>query len=251
MIEYEIHPTAIIGPEATVGADVRIGPYSIVHNGVSIGKGTVIGSFCEIGWPTSLAKSAELTIGEHSVIRSHSILYAGSQIGKAFVTGHHVCVRENSTIGEGFQLGSRGDVQGDCVIGDHVRTHSDVHIGKLSVVGDCVWLYPEVLLTNDPDPPSDDWAGVRIGDFAVVAAKVLLMPGVSIGEDCVIAAGSVVARDIPPGKVAKGSPAKVVCDAAILRLHHDPGQKAYPWRRRFHRGYPERLVREWLRELDH
>jgi maltose O-acetyltransferase len=53
-------------------------------------------------------------------------------------------------------------------------------------------------------------AQTRIGDRVFVGARTIVLPGVTIGDDCVIAAGSVVVSDIPPGSVAVGAPARVV-----------------------------------------
>lgn len=245
-----IHPTALVSPDASLGKNVEIGPYSVIHAGVDIGDESKVGAFCEIGIPTPLAKSPTLRIEKSARIRSHAVIYAGSHVGRGFTTGHYVNVRENAVIGDGFQLGNRSDVQGDCHIGQYVRTHADVHIGKGSVVGNYVWLYPQVLLTNDPDPPSEALVGSEIGDFAVIAAKVLLMPGVHVGRECVIGAAAVVTRDIEPGRVAKGNPAVEVCDASLLRLHSHPGKHAYPWRDRFRKGYPESVIQEWLKQID-
>jgi acetyltransferase-like isoleucine patch superfamily enzyme len=127
--------------------------------------------------------------------------------------------------------------------------HSDVHIGKKSKVGSFVWMFPEVLLTNDPTPPSEILLGVTVEDFVVIAAKVLVLPGVKIKRDAVVAAGSVVKHDVLEGKVVSGNPSKAICDAKILRLHNNPKIKAYPWRNRFHRGYSETHVAQWLLAL--
>ena len=240
-----IHPTAIVSDVSKIGENVEIGPFCIVHAHVEIGSGTKINAYSELGIPTPLATSVELTIGINSVIRSHATIYAGSIIGDELQTGHNICIRENSVIGKGFQLGSRGDVQGDCVIGDFTRTHADVHIGKESKIGSYVWLYPEVLLTNDPSPPSDELLAVTVEDYAVIASKALIMPGVKIGRGAVIAAASVVTIDIAPERVAQGNPAREICDANLLRMHSDPRLKAYPWKARFHRGYPEEVVAQW------
>ena len=240
-----IHSTAIISTNSTIGTNVEIGAYSIIHDNVTIGANTVIGPYCEIGVLTGLAKDQELIIGGNSTIRSRATIYTGSKIGCNFVTGHAVGVRENSMIGYGVQLGNRTDIQGDCTIGDYTKMHADVHVGKMSILGKYCWLFPEVLLTNDPTPPSNDLFGVTIEDFVVVAAKSLLMPGVSLKNSCVIAAVSMVNSDIPEGKLAQGNPAKVICNANILRLKTDVRVKAYPWYKRFFRGYPEEIVLKW------
>lgn len=242
------HNNAIISPLAKLGTNVSIGPFSIIHDHVEIGDNTTIGSHCEIGIPTQLAKTQILTIGQNSIIRSHSVIYIGSNIGSGFSTGHGVTVRENSEIGLEVQLGSRGDIQGDCSIGNYTKMHADVHVGKESQIGSYVWMFPEVLLTNDPTPPSNTLKGVTVEDFAVLAAKVLVLPGVIIRKDSVIAAGSVVKNDVPENKLFSGNPGKVICDASVLRCADDIRKKAYPWRYRFHRGYKETDILKWLEE---
>jgi len=243
-----IHPTALISPKAKIHDKVTIGAFCIVHENVEILAGTSIGSYSELGIETRLAKDQFLLIGENSVIRSHTSIYIGSKIGPYFQTGHYVSIRENSDIGHHCQIGSRGDIQGDCSIGNYTKLHADVHIGKNSKVGNYVWIFPDVLLTNDPTPPSHTLDGPTIGDFAVIAAKVLVFPGVTIGENAVISAASVVKQDIPAGKLMSGNPAKVLCDASIIRMHDNPKVKAYPWRKRFHRGYSEEDIAVWLNE---
>ena len=243
-----IHSTALVSSYATIEEGVEIGPYTIIHHDVHIGRNTKIGAYCEIGLPTPLAILPKLEIGENSVIRSHAVIYAGSRIGPGLQTGHNTCIRENSTIAEGVQLGSRTDVQGDCTIGEYTKMHADVHVGKQSAIGSYVWLFPEVLLTNDPMPPSDILLGPVIGDYCVIASKVLLFPGVKVANNAVVAAGSVVKVDIPEWKLASGNPAKPVCDVRILRMPDNPKEKAYPWRNRFHRGYPTEIVQAWIKQ---
>lgn len=244
-----IHPSAIISPYAQIDTNVQIGPFCVIHENVHIKTGCRVGAYCELGLATQLANSNELVFGENCNIRSHNVFYQGSKIGASLNTGHYVTVRENTLVGEGCQFGNRSDIQGDCVIGNHTKFHADVHIGKMSKIGNYVWLFPEVLLTNDPTPPSTDLLGVTIADYAVLAAKVLVLPGIIIGKDAVIAAGSVVKENIPEGKLASGNPLKIICDSQILRMHNNPKLKAYPWRRRFHRGYPIDIVEAWLNEF--
>ncbi len=245
-----IHSTAIVSSDARIDEGVEIGPYSIIHKGVWLKKNARVGAYCELGIPSLLAKDKLLEIGDNSIIRSHSIFYSGTKIGSGLQTGHQVCVRENSDLGDGVQLGSRTDIQGDCIIGAHTKMHADVHVGKHSKIGSFVWLFPEVLLTNDPIPPSENLVGPVIEDYCVVASKVLVFPGVTISNNSVIAAGSVVKNDIPEWKLAVGNPAKPTCDVRILRMPNNPREKAYPWRNRYHRGYPQEIIQAWLEQAD-
>src|SRR5882762_5014556 len=143
-----VHPTAIIAENVELGADVTVGAYTVIMDGVRIGPRTNVGPHCLIG-----ENPGDVTIiGDDSIIRSASIIYAGVTTGPRFETGHRVTIRENARFGVNNRIGTLSDVQGDCSFGDYVRLHSNVHVGKLSRVGNYVWLFPYVVLTNDPHP---------------------------------------------------------------------------------------------------
>jgi len=55
---------------------------------------------------------------------------------------------------------------------------------------------------------------IVIGNNVMIGGNAIICPGVNIGSDVIIAAGSVVTKDIPDGKVAGGNPAKIICDTA-------------------------------------
>lgn len=247
-----IHYTAIIGPNARLGEDCTIGAYTIIQDNVCLGNRVTVGSHCELGIPTSLGDGSPLMIGNDSLIRSHSVFYESSTLDAGLVTGHHTCVREMTVAGKGLQIGSATDIQGHCTIGDYVRTHRGVHIGKKSIIGNYVWLYPDVLLTNDPNPPSDEsnFLGVQIGDFTVIAAKSTLLPGVVIGNHVLVSAQSVVGINVPDKKLVSGNPAKILGDASMIRMKNDVRVKAYPWNKRFFRGYPEKIVLSWKADFE-
>jgi acetyltransferase-like isoleucine patch superfamily enzyme len=241
-----IHSTALISPKAQLGRNVKVGPFTVIHDEVVVGDETVIDGHCEIGYATALAHGAPLIIGARSLIRSHSIFYQGSTFGDGLVTGHRVTVREKTHAGEGLQLGTLSDIQGHCEIGNFVRTHSNVHIGQKSKIHDFVWLFPYVVLTNDPHPPSNICIGCEIHRFAVVATMSVVLPGVSVGEGALVAAHSSVSKDVLPHTVVGGSPAKYICDASKIKLRDGSGQSAYPWTQHFTRGYPDSVIKEWL-----
>lgn len=87
-------------------------------------------------------------------------------------------------------------------------------------VGADVQVGPNVQLLTathplEPGPRRDKWESGRpiaIGDNVWLGAGVIVCPGVTIGDDTVVAAGSVVTRDLPAGVLAVGSPARVVRD---------------------------------------
>lgn len=235
----KIHPTAVVSPDSIIGQDTEIGAFTIIEAGVTIGAGSNIGSHCHIGVQSVLAKSNSLHIGENAVIRSHSVFYIGSTFGNNLTTGHHVSVRENTLAGNALQIGSYGDIQGDCIIGNYVRCHSSVHISQKSRIGNFVWMFPGVLLTNDPTPPSSHLVGATIEDYAVLAVKATLLPGVTVGRGALVGAHSLVNRDVEAGTLVVGSPAKSRGLASqILIEENGLTIPAYPWIDRFNRGYP-------------
>lgn len=240
-----IHPSASVSPKAKLGEQVSVGPYTIIHDNVEIGAGSSIDGYCEIGYPTPLAGGAPLVIGAGAKIRSHSVFYQGSTFGEGLITGHRVTVREKTVAGANFQLGTLCDIQGDCYIGDYVRFHSNVHIGKASKIGNFVWIFPYVVLTNDPHPPSDVQLGCEIGDYAAVATMSVILPGVRVGSHALVAAHSMVGKDVAPSTVAGGSPSKYICDTSKIQRRDGSGLSAYPWTTHFRRGYPADVTEGW------
>lgn len=243
-----VHPTASISDRAVLGANVAIGAFSIIEAGVEIGDNTVIGPFCHIGIPSPIAENDRLVIGANSLIRSYSLFYIGSTFGDALTTGHRVSVRENTRAGINLQLGTLSDVQGHCVIGDYVRCHSNVHIGQKSKIGDYVWIFPYVVLTNDPHPPSIFLEGAKLEDFVAVATMSVVLPGANVGRGALVGAMSVVRGNVPPDMIYVGNPGKTVGSTDRIRLR-STGLPAYPWRRHFQRGYPETVVAQWRAEF--
>lgn len=244
-----IHPTAIVSSKAQLGVDISVGPYTIIHENVRLGDNCTIGSHCEIGIPTPRSKGRSLAIGPGANIRSHSIFYEGSTFGDDLVTGHRVTVREGTDAGRNFQIGTLGDIQGTCSIGDYVRFHSNVHIGQHSTIGNFVWIFPYVVLTNDPHPPSEVMQGVTLRDYVAVATMSVILPGVEVGEGALIGAHSSVNRNVEADTVVVGVPAKVICRTEKIALKDGSRSPAYPWRRHFSRGYPDEVVSRWLAEF--
>jgi acetyltransferase-like isoleucine patch superfamily enzyme len=242
-----IHCTAIVNPLAKIADNAEIGPFSIIHANVELASGCRIGAYCELGIESPLSNGTPLIIEKDSVIRSHSVFYESSRFGEKLITGHRVTVRENTTAGENLQIGTLSDVQGDCVIGDYVRFHSNVHIGKMSTVGNFVWIFPYVILTNDPHPPSTVLIGCTIEDYAIISAASVVLPGVRVGHHSLVAAHACVTKDGPPNMIVAGISAHVVGNTNTIQLRDGTGRAAYPWTKHFKRGYPDSIIADWTK----
>ena len=225
----------VIEDDVTIGDNTQIESHTVIRSGVSLGENSFIGSGCILGergqGRCGDRKDGQhpLHIGGNALIRSGSILYAGSKIGSHFQTGHRVTIREGTEIGNHTSIGTLSDIQGKCSIGHYVRFHSNVHIGQKSVVGSFVWIFPYVVLTNDPAPPSNYLDGVHIYPFAVIATSATILPGVKIYSDSLVAAGATVGKDVEQYSVVGGVPARVIGDVRDI-TNRIIGEKVYPWR---------------------
>lgn len=192
-----------------------------------------------------------LIIGRHALIRSNTVIYAGSKIGDNFQTGHYASIREDSQIGSHVSVGTLCNIQGDCQIGNYVRMHSNVQIGQLSKIDDYVWISPNVVLMNDPTPPSNNLYGVHVCSFAIIATGALIHAGVTLHEDCLVAANTVVGSDVPQFKLVRGNPAKIITDTRYIR-NMRTSEKIYPWRYHFKRAMPweDSDYNEWYESLE-
>lgn len=246
----------IIEDNVCIGEGTFIDSNTIIRTGVTIGENSFIGSNCIIGeyWMDFCIDRTKhehiLKIGKNALIRSGSILYAGSNIGENFQTGHQVTIREKTVIGDHVSIGTLSDIQGNCTIGNYVRMHSNVHIGQLSIIDDFVWIFPYVVLTNDPTPPSENFIGVHIKSFAIVATAAVIMPGIEIEQDALVAAGAIVTKNVSAYSVVVGNPGKKVSDVRKIK-NKITGENAYPWRDHFKTYMPwqENDFKTWYASL--
>mgnify|MGYP003292276073 CR=1 FL=1 len=247
----------IIEEGVKIGSDTFIDSNTIVRSYTTIGANSFIGSNCIIGeyWMDFCIERKKyehpLKIGRNALIRSGSVIYAGSEIGESFQTGHHVTIREKARIGNHVSIGTLSDIQGNCDIGNYVRMHSNVHIGQLSVIDDFVWIFPYTILTNDPTPPSEHFKGVHIKSFAIVTTGAIIMPGLEIGQDSLVAAGAIVTKPVEAYSVVGGNPAKTISDVRKIK-NKITGEPVYPWRHHFDNYMPwaESDFNTWYDSLD-
>lgn len=189
---------------------------SITYDGVTLGSGSVVEDYCIIGTPPRGARNGQLstTIGESAVIRSHTVIYAGNVIGRNFQTGNKVNIRESNRIGDNVSVGTLSVIEHHVDIGNNVRIHTQAFIPEFSMLEDGCWIGPNVVLTNAKYPLSpnvkDTLAGPVIRKGAKIGANATILPGVVIGENALVGAGAVVVRDVAPGEVVAGNPARVI-----------------------------------------
>lgn len=234
---------SIIGDNVEIGDETYIDYNVIIRNDVKIGIKSFIGARSILGeYLVDFVVKREnishiLSIGNNAVIRSETIIYGNNVIGDYFETGHRVTIRENSQIGNHVRIGTLSDIQGYCEIGNYVNMHSNVFVAHKSIIKDYVWLFPYVILTNDPNPPSENLLGVTVEKYASIAAGAVVLPGRVVGREALVGAGAVVTKDVLPERIAVGNPAKDVGSTDRIK-DKVTGEQVYPWKYSFDRGMP-------------
>ncbi len=219
----------------------------IIYENVKIGKNSEIEDFVVLGKRPKIQskKKMPLKIGPNAILRTGTIIYAGSTIGSNFQSGDHARIREGNKIGNNVSIGSNSIIECDSKIGNNVRIHSLCFIPEYTILEDDVWMGPGVTITNVMHPPCPVFKerghemelscvkGPTIRKGAIIGASVVLLPGIEIGEGAFVAAGSVVLKDVKPETVVSGVPAKKI--EKIKELICDPGiyekGEIYSWRK--------------------
>ncbi len=192
MSTANVHPLALVAPDAELGAGVVVGPFAIVEPGVVLGAGTRVDAHAVVRRGTRL--------GARNVVHPFAVLggdpqeraYAGEptllEIGDGNTFREHVTVHRGSLKGGGvtrigggslFMVGVH--VAHDCVLGDRIELANDVLLGGHAALGDHVAM----------------GGGAAVGPF------------VRVGTRAFVAAGAMVEQDVPPFVIVAGDRARV------------------------------------------
>ncbi|HSG27853.1 MAG TPA: DapH/DapD/GlmU-related protein [Candidatus Krumholzibacterium sp.] len=199
---------------------------------VRLGEGAEIDPAAIVGYLSPRRDvSGLLEIGEGARVRSGSVIYAGSTIGKGLETGHNVVIREQNTIGDRFNIWNNSVVDYGCTIGHNVKIHCNIYIAQFTVIEDDVFMAPGVTIANDIHPGCPDSGECMRGPIfkkgCRIGVNVTVVPYVTIGEGTLVGSGSVVTKDLPPGVLAYGNPARVHSDLKDLRCKQDRREAPY------------------------
>jgi acetyltransferase-like isoleucine patch superfamily enzyme len=148
-------------------------------------------------------------IGDYAIIRSGSIVYANTRIGHRFQCGHQVLIRAEVEIGDRCVVHHKCTLEGRLRIGRGVKIMAHVYLPSRTLIGDFVFIGPGTTFLNARLPMREPSVqGAIIEDHVCIGGGVTICPGVRIGRGSFIAAGAVVTRDVPPGVLVKGVPAR-------------------------------------------
>jgi bifunctional UDP-N-acetylglucosamine pyrophosphorylase/glucosamine-1-phosphate N-acetyltransferase len=185
--------STFIDASVILAEDVTIEPNVVLRGATSIGRDAVIRSGSQV---------LDTVIGERTVVWA-SVL-EGSVVDADVTIGPFSHVRAGARIGSGVQLGNYAEVK-NSTLGRGTKSHHFSYLGDAEV-GEMVNIGAGTITAN--------YDGVRkhrtrIGDRAFIGSDTILRAPVSVGEDAVTGAASLVTRDVPDGKLALGLPARI------------------------------------------
>lgn len=212
-------PGLVLGQRVRIGDGVRFGAHVVVYDDVQIEDGCTIQDHVILGKPSIRQgdddpATAPLVLEAGVTVGAGAIVFAGARIGAGAVVGDHAYVRERAQVGRDSVLGRTVAIGADVVVGERVRMQNNAAFVSGCVVEDDVFVGPNVITTDDdtmgrrpagtPRRPCRLRRGCRIG------ASVILLPGVEVGEEAVVGAGSLVRESVAPRTLVVGAPARTV-----------------------------------------
>lgn len=148
--------------------------------------------------------SFQIIIGKNTCFYSNSIIYYDNTIGSNNFIGHNTLIRNSNKIGNDVKIGSNTEIAFNCIIKDSVKIHSNCFICEDSYIGKNVFLGPNVTFTNSKYPnkanSKQHLKSPIIEKNTVIGACSIIMPGIKIGSNVIIGAGSLVSKDIASNK---------------------------------------------------
>lgn len=202
--------SVVIGTNVTIHAGTVLGEGVTIQDGAIVGKPRVLGSRSK----AARAPLPPVVVGPRAVICAGAVIVAGATVGEGAVVGDQAHVREQASIGAHSVVGRGSAVDPHVCVGASVKIQSGVYLAAESLIEDRVFIGPNATTANDPTAgrmgPPDRLKGVVLRTGCRIGAAAVILPGLEVGTEAFVAAGSVVTRDVPPHWLVMGSPARPV-----------------------------------------
>ena len=187
----EIHPSAIVSPDATLAAGVRIGPFAIIGEGCELADGCVIEARATLERNVKLAANVRVGIGSVLGGDPQDLKFEGEVT--TVEIGEGTRIREYTTINRGTRQSLKTTVGKNCFLMSYVHLAHDCHLGD------------GVIISN-----GTQLAGhVTVEDRAILSGLSAVHQFVKVGRHSFVGGCSRVAKDIPPYLKAVGNPVKL------------------------------------------
>ena len=183
-----VHSNAIVDPNAKIGDDVTIGPFSIIEAGVSIGDRTTVGNNVTISSGTHVGKDCKIFHSASIGAIPQDLKYNNEET--FLYIGDRTVIREFVSINKGTSALGKTEIGSDCLL------MASVHVAHDCIVGNNVIMSNLTTLGGH----------VNIDDWVILSGGVLVHQFCNISKHAFIGAGALVTQDVPPFILAAGSP---------------------------------------------
>ena len=196
--------STIVGPRVELGRDVLVAPGTRLEGAVSVGEGTTLGQGSVL---------TECTLGAGVEVRPYCVIH-GSQVADGCILGPFAHLREGSVLEEAVHVGNFVETK-------KTTLHQGAKANHLSYLGDAEVGSRTNIGAGFISCNYDGFNKHRtvIGEDVFVGSDVQLVAPISLGDGCIIGAGSTITRDVPAGALALTRPLQVVKEgfADLLR----------------------------------
>lgn len=206
----QIASTAVIKDNVKIGDNVVIKDFVVIYPGVTIEdnveimEGAIIGRIPK-GARATARKTIEdfktVIIGEGTVISPHVVIYTDVKIGSGTLIGDGASIREGCVVGDNCIISRCVTVNYNTKIGNKTKIMDNTHITGNMTIGDNVFISVLVSTTNDNNIGANGYdekfvKGPTIKDNVLIGASASILPNTIIGENSIIASGTVVTKNI-------------------------------------------------------
>jgi len=207
-----VHPTAVVGPDVTLGEGVSIQPYAVIERGAAIGAGSVIGAYVFIGQESKVGQQCHLhphvTVRERTILGSRVIIHSGTVVGSdgfgyEFSEGRHVKIPQIGCvqIDDDVEIGANVTIDrarfGRTWIQEGTKIDNLVQIAHNVVVGKHSIIVSQAGISGSS----------KLGQYVTLAGQVGIVGHIEIGDRAIVGAQSGVSKNIPAGETWFGYPA--------------------------------------------
>ncbi len=229
-----LDPNASIGKDTTLGAfcvieegvhigdGCRIGHHVVIHANTRIGDGVRIDDHTTIGKQpmrsansvvTSDAMQPPARIGAGALIGASVVIYAGCVLGERVLVADLATIREEVTVGDFTIVGRNVAIENKCTVGRYCKLETNAYLAAFSTLEDRVFVAPGVLTSNDnfvgrTAERFKHFKGITVKRGGRLGVGAVVLPGLTVAEDTLVAAGALITKDTAPNLIYAGIPAR-------------------------------------------
>lgn len=185
-----IHPTAIVNPDAKLGGNLSVGPYAIIEGDVEIGNDCVIGPHAVIYSGARIGNRVKISQGASIANLPQDLKFSGEPT--LFIIGDDTVVREFATLHRGTKETGKSQIGKNCLLMAYSHVPHDCEVGDNCIIANAVQI----------------GGHSHIEDWVIIGGLAGLHQFSRVGEHSMIAGAAKITQDVPPYILAVNNPAE-------------------------------------------